>query len=103
VQRTPPPNQLPNASAGAVPWRAQPRPSVGATPPSAFQPPRMIGPAEAPRGSVAPPPPAVQSSGAPKAVPRAGAPSGGTPRAAPAQPAPRSAPAPAGARSPRSR
>ena len=85
-------------SAGAVPWRAQPRPSVPTTPPSAFQAPRLMGPAEAPRESSGPPPTASQPEGR-TAAPRSAAPAGSAPQAAPAQP---TAP-PAGARHARSR
>ena len=107
ASRAQPPGPSTVPGAGAVPWRAHPRPSGGASPPSAFQTPRMIAPGEAPRGSFAPPtafrspgaPAAPRAPAAPVAVPRAAAPAAGAPQSGPAQP---TSP-PAGARSPRSR
>jgi hypothetical protein len=85
-QRAQPPTTSTPPSAGAVPWRSQPRPSLSTTPPPAFQPPRMIGPAEAPRGSSGPAPTASQAPGPPTEATRSGATTGGGQQAAPAQP-----------------
>jgi hypothetical protein len=80
---------------------AQPRQPAGSPPVSAFQPPRMRSPSEAPRSFGAPP--AGLQQRAPTAVPR-GTPAPGPARqGAPAQPPGRAAAPPAGARSPRSR
>jgi hypothetical protein len=103
-QGTRPSISSPAPSTGAVPWRAQPRPTPGAPPPSAFQAPRMISPSAAPRSSYGAPLTVAPSPGRPAAIPRAAAPPSApapsaAPQAAPAQPAS----PPAGARSPRSR
>jgi hypothetical protein len=108
-QGAPPSNPAPDPNTGAVPWRAQPRPSPGPPPLSPFQTPRMINPAAPASGAFGAAPAAVRSPNRPAAVPRAASPPSAAPQsAAPPAAAPQAAPAqpaapPAGTRSPRSR